>query len=453
VYGFAVDSSPNGLGLAHVAHSNNEIPGMPDILTALTSIAVSFFRAKSETSRTVPDWFDSILSPDPVLQEAQRTAFVSPASHEATIPIVDLVFADPEFSSISPRTGELDPLLLYPNGGQRISPANFIDSIFSSAQLQMFYLRLPQEEGLFVRTVLEGFEELRRAVRGERVRAYAITGLARVSLPEGVQISTPWGVIRPAQSVTSKMAQSMPDYLEPKTSCILAEPRLIPVKFDRAASPVYSFDAADTAPSRSNYLLPLACALASKDPSTPVAPLITWSTLLLPFQGGFSYSSPLLPRNFGAEVSLSDRVAEIEEWARTVDRAHVPSVDIAARRVVSAIAHRLDRSDALIDAVMVWENLVGTSTEVTFRVSAALAKLLEGDAAKRRTLRNDLSAIYDIRSRLVHGDMIDESRLPQASTDAIGFAVKALCACYKRGRDWLSLSSKDRSDIILLEWP
>ena len=196
----------------------------------------------------------------------------------------------------------------------------------------------------------------------------------------------------------------------------------------------------------------MACALASSDTSNPVAPRITWSTLLFPFQVGFSYSWPLLPHTFGAEVNLGERIADVEEWARIVDRAHMPSVDIAARRLVSAIAHRLDRSDALIDAVMVWENILGTSSEVTFRVSAALAKLLERDPVNRRALRRKLSEIYGIRSRLVHGAPIDESTLQKACTDAIDVAVKALRSSYSRGGDWLSLSSNDRSDMILLEW-
>lgn len=423
---------------------------MPDILTTLTSLAVSVFRERENASRVVPDWFGGLMYPDPVLREAQRASFLLPDHHQATTQLMELVFAEPDFASIAPRPGDLDPMVLHPGGGYRMSSAGLVTSLLSSALQQMFYLRLPIEEGTFVRTVLEGFEEFRRAVRGERVRAYVITGLARISLPEGMQISTPWGVIRPAPPVSS--GQPFLEVGRLRSSCILAEPRLIPVKFDRAPSPEQSFDPADNAPSRSGYLLPLACALASSDTSNPVAPVVAWSTLLLPFQGGFSYSWSLLPPKFGPEINLGEQIGQIEEWARIVDRSHMPSVDIAARRLVSAVAHRLDRSDALIDAVMVWENLLGTTSEVTFRVSAALAKLLERDSVRRRALRKELSDIYGIRSRLVHGAAIDASTLHKACTDAIDVAVKALRASYIRGQDWLSLSSNERSDAILLEW-
>ena len=48
---------------------------MSDILTALTSLAVSAFREKSKTSCAVPDWFGSFLSSDPVLQKSQRREY------------------------------------------------------------------------------------------------------------------------------------------------------------------------------------------------------------------------------------------------------------------------------------------------------------------------------------------------------------------------------------------
>ena len=70
-----------------------------------------------------------------------------------------------------------------------------------------------------------------------------------------------------------------------------------------------------------------------------------------------------------------DVINELEDWARRIASVHLPSINVAARRTVSAIAHRTEKADALIDAVTAWENLVGTESEVTFRVTAALAKL------------------------------------------------------------------------------
>jgi len=120
---------------------------------------------------------------------------------------------------------------------------------------------------------------------------------------------------------------------------------------------------------------------------------------------------------------------------------------------VSAASQRLDRADALIDAVMVWENLVGTSTETTYRVTAAIAKALEPDRTKRRALRKELSHIYDIRSRVVHGAAVEAAAVNDAASQAIAFAIRIMQSAYKRGRSWLELSSSERADFLLLEEP
>jgi hypothetical protein len=182
---------------------------------------------------------------------------------------------------------------------------------------------------------------------------------------------------------------------------------------------------------------------------------MTWYTVLLPFGLGFACFCPSVPQGFwGEEIEVGDQVAQIEEWAQIIHAAHMPSVDIAAHRLVSAVAHRSDRSDALIDAVMVWENLLGTKNETSFRVTAALSKLLEPDITKRRELHRTLKRIYGIRSKVVHGDRrTDKIKIDQACGEAIGFAVRALRASYQKGQSWLALTSNERADRILLEWP
>ena len=140
----------------------------------------------------------------------------------------------------------------------------------------------------------------------------------------------------------------------------------------------------------------------------------------------------------------------IEEWSRVIDGAHTPEIDISARRLVSAIGHRLDRADALIDAVMVWENLVGADTEIKFRVTAALAKVIEPEPNKRVQLRKSLGKVYDLRSRIVHGASSDQAKVTEAAKTAISISIKTLRNFYKRGSGWLSLESTDRADSILL---
>src|SRR6266571_6084481 len=163
---------------------------MPDVLTALTELAVAVFRARGQAAPTAR--FGAFGDLDPVLAEAQRLSFLLEIPNDRLARVVELALAEPELAVLTSREGELDPMLMHPGGGVRIPASGLVHSLFGSALFYMYCLRLPNDEGTFVRTVLEGFEELRRAARGERVRAYALTGFARTTLQEGKQIATPW---------------------------------------------------------------------------------------------------------------------------------------------------------------------------------------------------------------------------------------------------------------------
>ncbi len=325
-----------------------------------------------------------------------------------------------------------------------------VTAIFSSAALQMYFLRLPDNEGTFVRTVLESFEELLRAVRGEAVRLYKIHGMCGLLMPENSQANTPWGNLRAAPRFDPTSANH--PFLRPHTTAILLQTKLTTVRFDRAASPAPYEDADASAPDFT-YLLPIACALASPDLEKPVVPMFTWSVAILPFQPNNGYSWTHLPPKQWPVEDFSSVVGDLEHWSRLVHKSHHSSIDIAVRRLTSAVASRVDQSDALIDSVMAWENLLGTSTEVTYRVSASLAKLIEPVVENRKILRKRLTEIYAIRSRLVHGGLVEQTQINDACKEAISYTVKSLRACYEKGPAWLALKSQDRSDHLLLESP
>jgi hypothetical protein len=118
--------------------------------------------------------------------------------------------------------------------------------------------------------------------------------------------------------------------------------------------------------------------------------LARWSSGLggassIPYRtaAGTSWSDPRrLPSLVPTELSKS-QAGGWQEWIGRVDSRRIPAVDIAIRRTLLAAAERADPTDALVDAVIAWENLVGSSEgEQTLRISAALAWLL-GAAANR----------------------------------------------------------------------
>jgi hypothetical protein len=111
----------------------------------------------------------------------------------------------------------------------------------------------------------------------------------------------------------------------------------------------------------------------------------------------------------------------------------------------------LDAEDSLIDAVVAWENLFGHggTTEVVFRVTLALAHLLEEDPAKRMALRRELTKIYDLRSRVLHGDELGpKDDLAQGKERAVEVAVQAIAKLF-RNRPAL-LADRSRGLTLLL---
>src|SRR5881409_3459835 len=91
-------------------------------LTTLTSAAVDVFRSTME--RPPENIFDALgrfgFLSDPVAAEASRSSFIPPdIAHGGTLSRE--LFAEPMFQVIAPREGALDPMLIHPGGGIRLS--------------------------------------------------------------------------------------------------------------------------------------------------------------------------------------------------------------------------------------------------------------------------------------------------------------------------------------------
>lgn len=181
-------------------------------------------------------------------------------------------------------------------------------------------------------------------------------------------------------------------------------------------------------------------------------PLVTWSTSFLPFSCPNGSSYPLNPSGIPELGNFDEKVRAFETWAQMIAASHSEEMDFAASRLVSAIVHRADARDSLVDAVMVWENLLGARSEVSFRVSTALTKLLmpDADLTERRMFRKRLRKVYDTRSDIVHGATVDYEKTKEDRDLAVTVAVKALRELYRRGEEWITMKSTERTDALLL---
>jgi hypothetical protein len=172
-----------------------------------------------------------------------------------------------------------------------------------------------------------------------------------------------------------------------------------------------------------------------------------------PTQPGGSATWAMDQRQPASYLIPQTKSDEVKEWHALIGTKHPDSLNIAMKRLLSAASQRTDSNDAFIDALIVWENAFGTTTETAFRVTGALAKLLEpDDMEKRLELQKELANLYGIRSRLVHG-----AKEPTASKSleyrqrAISIAIDCLRKLYRERPDLLAANSEDRSKRLLLE--
>lgn len=417
-------------------------------VTALTALAVA---AYASPPQPLPDYFQYMQSDDPVLDWLSASAYQSlPSALPEMQGALDAITSDPDLSDLrQAKEGELDLFISTPRGGSRQNPEAILHALVASARQQIGLRHLDNTESAFVRLVLEGYEELLHALAGEPVRAYTVVGFAGVTLPQEAQVQTPWGVLRaapPAQPTVRAFASG----LHMPTTVFLMSPELLPVTLTREAEPAAPGVLDEARRTEIQMLLPLAFALATAG-GTPCAPVATFETSLVPFKSGLGWSStvPWMPLRPAPEPSVSEREA-VESWSHTLVQREAPNLEISIKRTLSSISGRRDPSDSLIDAVTAWESVVGTRSETVFRVTAALAKLLEADSTARAELRKRLAKIYDVRSRVVHGDLVEVGDVASAAADATSVSLRTLAALFERGDDWLAMKASERSDRLIL---
>lgn len=158
--------------------------------------------------------------------------------------------------------------------------------------------------------------------------------------------------------------------------------------------------------------------------------VLAWQRILDPLaQGsGVSWSDTRRTPNLTPHQLSPEDVSDWASWITDVDRRRVPGIEVAVRRTIRAAMERADPADALVDAVIAWENLVGSRDgEPTLRVTAALAWLLEAEPEARRSRQIALKKLYTLRSDVVHGNRpLGNQEAQQGSRDAQAVAVDAL---------------------------
>ena len=154
------------------------------------------------------------------------------------------------------------------------------------------------------------------------------------------------------------------------------------------------------APAARSRALPSGSAWVARHPATllPLRGLGDSSYLPSEARLPIGRSIPQFRDPVGLLLSSSEEVAGLVCWAGTVATVDLSHVSIAVDRLLRALWEP-EWPDSLIDAVIAWENLVGTTTETAFRVTAALARLCDDAPTTRMETRKRLAAVYDAPAR------------------------------------------------------
>jgi hypothetical protein len=402
--------------------------------------------AAEEDDRDVP----LRMADDPVLQQASRISSVLVHHHPDFPRVVAAFHGDDSLAPLHPKEGYLDPMILHPGGGIRVNAETVVRGLLASAAQRIYFYGLDWDAGVMQAAVADGVVQLRRAVRGEAISVYYLTGFDGLTLPADREVDTPWGKLR---ATPIAPPTSVPRMFSRRATLFLSQPIDTVITIDRAAEPaaILPDEASARSRGRANLLFPLACCLATES-DRRVAPLETWQTTISPFGSGFGYGQAYVlaaPRPRVIELTESE-IERLRYWCTVVDQRHQPSLNVAARRVVSALAQRVDVQDRLIDAVIAWENLFGAMPETSFRLCAAITKLITSQTSERRTRLARLLKIYKLRSRVAHGSGEDAAALQVAADESIDIAINCLRILYTDRADLLSLKPSDRADTLLL---
>jgi hypothetical protein len=324
----------------------------------------------------------------------------------------------------------------------------------SAARLHLARGGAANDRDAYLASLSETLADFRALLAGETVRGYMLIGFEGLSLAPGTRINTPWGEVRAA---TDEEMLVQPFASTPTMLLLLVEH---PVRAEtgqpnpRAKGSILHDVSFGNAAGKAARLLALATLLTLADEF--VAARDVWHMAVLPGVEmigmiGYGYG-PMLPWRRRAEP-LDERETYLwVTWMERLDAHDDPAIAVATRRILTAVRERSNAEDALIDAVIAWESLFGLSsgtTEVKFRVTASLARILEDALPNRKRLRSELGVIYDLRSRLVHGDQSKpRDGLDEKRDAAFRVAILALAFLFCERPDLIP--NKRRADEILL---
>lgn len=382
----------------------------------------------------------------PHLNDANRVSWLWNRLGDFAALNTELLDQIPELELWIERHGGPPWVELASGSGGGIIPDVLAAAMTESAVRTLYFEGIDIELSTLGPEIDRAIRRLSHALEGAPVESVEVIGLSGIRLEAGVEIDTPWGRIvaaaEPARTAASNSAFAQ------TTHAILVRSIGNGLKLHAKAPefPTAVSTASDVQDWRVLLLFSLRLALG---PIRNLGASYTFVSEVNPFVAGQG-ATWSLRLDWGSPLPIDAAAArEIEEWSTIVAENHVPSMDVSARRLALLDPSR-DASDRLIDAVIAWENLFGSSSETTFKVTGSLAKLLCAEPEQRQNERKRMSAIYSLRSKIVHGAATRAGSVDSSADEALEVAIRGLRASYLRGRSWLEMTSEERAHAVLM---
>ena len=335
--------------------------------------------------------------------------------------VVRLFREHPDFSSLFLSTEILArSVLIVPTGGRLFQPDIVPDWIVLTA-FMVSRIRGQQNFGGYLEQVFHFLEVTRQLASGKSVTVPVFHAFRQIGLPNSVK--TKDGELRPMPQSAFGL---FPKETWPHKS---SDGKVFGIVYETAiqisvlAQAKYDYDwgSDDNDPfeeairphrtkikkteiklNREQQTIESAVSLAG-DRSPAVAALSAWRYVANPLQMDIVWRTA--SRSLPSPHWLTESEAKhLGFWIKKAKRFE-GRLGIAQRRIQSALVNRNQPIDAFVDAIIAWDNLFGSKSggEIRFRISMAIACLLETDPNKRLELQKEFQSLFDLRSDLVHG--------------------------------------------------
>lgn len=258
----------------------------------------------------------------------------------------------------------------------------------------------------FLRNVSQGHANLVRGLQGKKIDVKIRAGIGGLALPHGMPgIRLPQGEVR-------QLGESGKHWLATRSHELfdrgLSQP--IELVFETSittllkviAAPSDEGEARNTVEGgpwherellwqRLRFVLALVASHRVEEVWTHITyPVGDWNTL--------SRMSRLNPHTL-SEVQARD-------WQQLTGTAFgrpLKHIDVTIDKLPLLLDGSTNPFDLLLNSVIVWENLFGSTVDASLRITAAAAWVLERETEKRVQRFKQLKEIYNLRSRVVHG--------------------------------------------------